>query len=87
MNNEPTEADRLMKFLDADAIRIKDGEVHVYGNWPRGDGGPAYWWKFAGSIEDVRRDRVYKFLARQAERAHDRRMKETHSPVPKEPPK
>jgi len=48
MNNEPTEADRLMKFLDADAIRIKDGAVHVYGDWPRGDGGPAHWWKFEG---------------------------------------
>jgi hypothetical protein len=53
MNNEPTEADRLMKYLGADAIRITEDGVHVYGNWPRGDGGPAYWWKFAGYLTDL----------------------------------
>ena len=45
---------RIKEHCGADEIRIEAGEVHAFGEWPRGDGGESPWWKFAGYIEDIR---------------------------------
>ena len=40
------------------ALRVRqtsDGEVHAYGDFPRGDGGPSPWWRHEGTADDVRR--------------------------------
>jgi hypothetical protein len=34
-------------------VRItRAGDIHAYGNMPRGDGGRLPWWMFVGHIDD-----------------------------------
>ena len=54
MSKSPKAA--IAAYLGADRVRIQDGHVDAHGPWPRGDGGPSPYWKFAGYLNDLAAD-------------------------------